>query len=122
MATLCERVELKPGGEADVIGIFQRVGGPLPALLECQAVVAMASGASTTTLHVRLEILLPGGQAHELWSDEVRFRGDERIRAIATNLRVRLDEPGLYWFDVYLGEHRATRFQLRVEPEQTATT
>jgi hypothetical protein len=53
---------------------------------------------------------------------EVTFRGEEHGETIVSRLSLVIGDPGLYWFDVLVGERLLSRFPFRVVYEPLEAT
>jgi hypothetical protein len=136
VAVLCEHVIEAKDGSLSLIRIVDRVqqtttGADVPAQmppvsLDLWAVVCLRSDEARGRHTVHLRIEKPSGEQLQSLEFPVLFEGEERT----VNLLIRLaplvlDDEGLYWFDVLLGEVGApplTRIPLRVtyQPQRTA--
>ena len=124
-AFLCEKVLTEADGVASAIRIVDRinrtVAGPdapremEPFDHELTLFLNMKSGAARGPMELIVRWQKPSGESPTPMNQTVNFEGDdERGVGVIANLKLRVDMPGLHWFDVFLDGHRVTRIPLRV--------
>ena len=125
VAVLCEKVLVERDGVFSAIRLVDRinrsaVGAEAPAVMEpfdYQLYMFLSfkseSARGPMTLDVRME--KPSGSSVSPTHQTVNFEGDdERGINLVTDVRIRFEEPGLYWFHVFLDSQRMTRIPMRV--------
>ena len=124
-AFLCEKILQEADGVASAIRIVDRVnhivGAPNPPQImepfehELTLFVGFKSGSARGPMALELRAQKPSGESSSPFRQTVNFEGDdERGINVIGLLKLRLDIPGLHWFDVFLDGHRVTRIPLRV--------
>lgn len=124
-AVLCEKVLQEKDGVASVIRIVDRfiitASGAQPPekmppwTITTTAFLSFKSGFAKGSQTVKLIPRDPSGRpiAPEVLLP-VFFEGDDRGANLIVNVSLRIEEEGLYWFDVLLGERLMTKIPLRV--------
>jgi len=134
-ALLCERVLHEADGVLSLIRVIDRVThsavGPQPPLemppveIDLWAVIVLKSDEARGRHTVTVRPEKPSGEQMAATELPVLFEGEERGAAVVLNLKLALDQEGLYWFDVILDEQptRLTRIPLRLvyQPQKIAT-
>jgi hypothetical protein len=132
---LCERVLHEADGVLSLVRIVDRVTqsavGPQPPLemppvaVDLWAVIAVKSDQARGRHTVTIRPEKPSGEQMAATEMPVLFEGEERGAALVLNLKLTLDQEGLYWFDVILDDQpaRLTRIPLRLvyQPQKIAT-
>ena len=125
VAVLCEKVLQEKDGVASVIRIVDRfiltASGPAPpekmppTTITTTAFLSFKSGFAKGSHTVKLVPKDPSGRsAGPEALLPVFFEGEDRGANIIVNVNFRVQEDGLYWFEVLLGERLMTRIPLRV--------
>ena len=124
-AILCEKVLIEQDGVASAIRIVdrvtQQVSGPQPPDAmepfehELTLYLTFKSGAARGPFRLEIRLQKPSGESPAPFTQTLNFEGDdERGVNIINRFQIRVEMPGLHWFDVYLEGHRITRIPLRV--------
>ncbi len=124
-AFLCEKVLTDTDGARSAIRIIDRVirtasGASPPETMEpfnfpVILFLRFQSGSSRGLLELEVRVLKPVGEFPTQLRRTISFEGDDDSSTdMVGNLHLWLDQPGLYWFDVYLENVRVTRIPLRV--------
>ena len=124
-AFLCETVLTEANGMASVIRIMDRlnhtvVGPEPPDIMEpfdyrLTVFMSFKAGAARGPMVLELRFQKPSGESPTPFRQTVLFEGDdERGVQIVGALNLRIETPGLHWFDAYLDNQRVTRIPLRV--------
>jgi hypothetical protein len=131
-AFLCERLLNEQDNVKSAIRIIDRitrgVTGPEPPETmepfeqEMTIFLRFKSGWARGSFQLRLEVVKPSGDGTTLTRQTVIFEGEEdRGVDIVGPMRMRVEMPGLYWFEVYLNEVLITRIPFRVVYTTTIT-
>ena len=123
-AVFCERVLLEQDGVASIIRIVDRLVsqavGPDPPekmpLLQTQIslFICLKSGFAKGSYYINVEGTSPTGRRINIGSFPVLLEGDDRGVNIAGMADLRVDEEGLYWFDIRFEKRFLTRIPLRI--------
>lgn len=124
-AVLCEKVLVEGDGVASIIRMIDRLnrtaaGADPPAEMEpfdyqFYLYVSFKAGSARGTMPLEVRVQKPSGSSSPPFHSTLNFEGDdERGVSAITDLRLRVDTPGLYWVDIYLDHQRVTRIPLRV--------
>ena len=122
---LCERVLQEADGVASAIRIVDRINhavvGPNspeemePFDYEITLFVSFKAGSARGPMLLEIRLQKPSGTSSSPFRSNVNFEGDdERGVNIVGIIKIRLETPGLHWFDVFLDGHRVTRIPLRL--------
>jgi hypothetical protein len=132
MAVLCEKVLQEKDGVLSAIRVIDRIvstaSGPEaparmpPVAIRLTALLSFRSGIARGSYTVTLRPQAPSGRALPALALPVHFEGEDRGANLVLNLDSVLDEEGVYWFDVLLGEQRLTRMPLRVIYQRMTVT
>ena len=123
IAALCETVLLEPTGVLSLIRIVDRItisatpgaSASMPLTqINLKAVIALKSDTARGRAMVGLRPQKPSGIYLEGIVSPVLFEGEDRGSNIITDLRMEIDEEGLYWFDVLVDDRVVTRMPLRI--------
>jgi hypothetical protein len=124
MAVLCQRVEPRPDGTVDVLGIVDGVviepEGTDPLGLHPDARVALTALVSLRAGEVRgahrlaLVGLYPSGREGPAFQRQVEFTDAAPAASLIVPVDLEIHEPGVYAFDVRFDDRRLTRMQLWV--------
>ena len=90
------------------------MGQGTPRALRTWLVVALKAGEAKGRHVVKLAVESPSGNRSPLPDADVLFEGPDRGVNLVMNLQLGIQEEGLYWIDIFLGEDRLTRIPLRV--------
>ena len=124
-AVLCEKVLTEADGVKSAIRIIDRINHS-PAVAETAAPMApfdiqlslllkFKSGSARGPMSLEVRFTKPSGESPTPVQQTVNFEGeDDRGIDIVAGLRLKVDQAGLHWFDVYLEGERVTRVPLRV--------
>jgi hypothetical protein len=133
-AVFCEQVLQEQDGVLSLIRIVDRithsaVGPDIPEQMpqvpiNLRAVITLKSGDSRGRHQVTIRPEAPSGQQLDPVTLPVLFEGEDRGVNLVVQLGLVVDQEGLYWFDVLLGNRILTRMPLRVvyAPTRTADT
>ena len=124
-ALLCEKVLDEKDGVKSAIRIIDRVtrtyvGPNPPAEMEpfdydVVLLIKFKSGWARGVHTVKIQTAKPSGELTPEIINSVLFEGEEdRGIDIIGNMRIRLDQTGIYWIYVYLNDIRITQIPLRV--------
>jgi hypothetical protein len=124
-AFLCEKVLTDTDGARSAIRIIDKVirtvsGPSTPETMEpfnypVILFLRFQSGLARGPLELEVRVLKPVGEFPTQLRRTMSFEGDDGGSVdMVGNLLLWLDQPGLYWFDVYLDNVRVTRVPLRV--------
>jgi hypothetical protein len=133
LAVICEKVLTEQDGVISVIRVIDRIINTVAGLdvpeqmppmdLAFVLVVTLKSDAARGRHTVKLRPETPSG--HQLPEHEIPilFEGEDRGTNIIVNFGIRVEEEGLYWFDVFLDDNQLlTRIPLRIvyQPQRIA--
>ena len=124
-ACLCEKVLVEQDGVKSAIRIIDRITrtvvGPEPPPemepfdYDFTFLIKLKSGWARGVFAVRLELVKPSGERLPPFTQNVLFEGDEdRGVDIVGHMRVRLDQTGIHWVHVYVGDRHFTQIPFRV--------
>lgn len=124
-AFLCERVLVETDSVKSAIRIIDRVtrtvtGPTAPETMDpfdhpLALFLRFKSGSARGPMVLEVRAEKPSGESPTPLCQTINFEGeDDRGIDFVGNITIRLDQPGLYWFNVYLGGVRLTRIQLRI--------
>jgi hypothetical protein len=134
-ATLCERVLQESDGVLSLIRLIDRIthsamgtNPPVempPFEVDFWAVISFRSDEARGRHSVAFRPEKPSGEQLAATEQPVLFEGEERGAVLVFNLKMTVDQEGLYWFDILLDDQQAplTRIPLRViyQPQKIAT-
>ena len=125
MAVFCEKVLQERDGVLSVIRIIDRVirtvTGPNPPEVmppldyQLTAVITLKSGRARGGVQVEIEPEMPSGLKMPRNTMTAQMEGNERGQNLIMNIQMRFDEPGVYWFSVYVDKRLITRMPLTVQ-------
>ena len=124
-ALLCEKVLTEQDGVKLAIRIIDRVtrtvAGPSPPEdmapfdYEVTLLLRLKSGRARGGKPLRIVLVKPSGGSSTPLHQTISFEGeDDRGWDVVVNMRIRIEEPSVYWFQVYLDDVRLTQVPLRV--------
>lgn len=124
-ACLCEKVLEEQDGVKSAIRIIDRVihavVGPSPPdemepfPYDVFLLIKLKAGSARGTMPLTVRLIKPSGESPSPITTDLYFEGeDDRGIDVAAKMTIRFEQPGLYWFDVSLGDERLTRIPLRV--------
>ncbi len=124
-ALLCERILGEVDGVKSVIRIVDRVtrravGTAPPAEMESfeyalSLYIRFKSGAARGSMTLQIKMVKPSGESPAPLTNTVVFEGeDDRGVDIEAELKLKLDQTGLYWFFIILNGVTLTRVPFRV--------
>ena len=124
-AVLCERILTEADGVVSAIRIVDRINHVVaspnppetmePFDYEMTLFVSFKAGSARGPMPLVIRVQKPSGTSSSPFRQTVNFEGDdERGINVVGIMKMRLDTPGLHWFDLFLGEHRVTRIPLRL--------
>ncbi len=124
VAALCEKVLQEASGVLSLIRIVDRmtistqgVGAPEempPGTVSITAVISLKSGQARGSDSVMIRLERPSGVKTQIGTFPVFFEGEDRGSNIIFDLALFVEEQGLYWFDVLIGDRLLTRMPLRI--------
>ena len=124
-AFLCERVLIEADGVKSAIRIVDRINHQ-PVVSETAAgmepfdfrlflLLRFKSGSARGPMQLEVRFVKPSGESPPPLKQTVNFEGeDDRGIDIVARFDLKLDQAGLFWFDVLLENERVTRIPLRV--------
>jgi len=122
-ALICERLLMEQDGVASAIRIIDRIffgedqdGNLITPNYPFTIYLNLKSGAARGSFPVKVQMEKPSGERAEIIEASVLFEGEDRGANVVVQTVFEPDHPGLYWFDVLLGdsEEPVTRIPLRV--------
>lgn len=124
-AFLCEKVLQEKDGVTSVIRIVDRInraviGPELKTEMEpfdhnLFLYLTFKAGKARGPMELNIRLEDPSGASKSPLTQTVNFEGDdERGVNIVADFRLRIQLPGLHWFDIFLDRVRVTRIPLRV--------
>lgn len=137
VATICERVLNESDGVLSLIRVVDRITQTAtgtepprempPVDLNAWVVVSLKSDGARGRHTIKLRPEKPSGEQLPSMEMPVLFEGEERGAALVLNLRMQLDQEGLYWFDVIHDEANQkvlSRIPLRIiyQPQRMSTS
>lgn len=125
VATFCEQVIEEKSGVLSLIRMVDRINvtasGPTvpesmpPQTLKWFLVISMRTGAARGTHTIKIEPELPSGIRQSPLLLSVHFEGGENQgQNVVTKINMPLQEPGLYWFRIYLDDQFLTQVPVEV--------
>ncbi len=130
-ALLCEKVLEEKDSALSAIRIVDRIilnasgpGAPekMPPLpVQLTALISFKSGFAKGNFTVKVRPVSPSQQKIQGMDFPIFLEGDERGANVIVNLGMTLNEDGLYWFDVLLGDRLLTRMPLRIIYQRMTT-
>lgn len=124
-ACFCDMVIRDDSGAFSLIRVIDTLthteGGPTPPPVmpavpyPLKLVLFLKSGKARGRYDLRIVPELPTGGTREPVTVTVHFEGEEKGHNVVMNIKFDFEIEGLYWFDVYLAEHRITRIPFRVK-------
>ena len=123
-ATFCEQVLQEASGVLSLIRIVDRMTttstGPTapenmpPAQLNWMLGITLKSGDARGSHPVKIVPQLPSGETLQPITLSVHLEGENRGQNIVTKVDMRLEMPGIYWFQIFFDEHLMTKVPLEV--------
>ena len=128
-ALLCEKVLEEKDGVKSAIRIIDRVTrtmvGPdasptlQPFDYSMSLLIRLKSGHVRGVYTIKVNLVKPSGESFQMMQLPVHFEGEEdRGVDVAGQIQMRIEEPGLYWFEISLQDRGAdellTRLPFRV--------
>ncbi|MEW6141849.1 MAG: hypothetical protein AB1597_01660 [Chloroflexota bacterium] len=124
-ALICEKLLTERDGVTSAIRIIDRlthyeVGPNPPATMPAfnwkgSLLILFKSGRARGPMTLRVPLEKPNGTRVAGLPNVINFEGeDDRGVELKTDIEIRLDMPGLYWFHVTLDDVELTRMPLRV--------
>lgn len=124
-AFFCEKVLVEQDGVKSAIRIIDRVIhqalGPEPPTemepfeYELSLFIRFKSGRARGTRTIDVQMVKPSGESRLVTKFPVLFEGeDDRGIDSVGIIRLKFDQTGLYWFNIYLDAIRVTRVPFRV--------
>jgi hypothetical protein len=124
-AFICEKVLQESDGIKSAIRIIDRLNrhvSSLKAPMEMEAFehemflfIRFKSGSARGPMAFQLKMVKPSGESPIPFRSTVIFEGeDDRGVDIVTQMRIKFDQAGLYWFWVSLNEIMITRIPFRI--------
>lgn len=124
VAALCEKVLQDNEGRMSMINVVDRwtvnTSGPdapeqMPqATITATMVLVFKSGLFRGAASVKVVVIKPNGERGPEVTFPALFEGEDRGVGIISNTNFVLDEPGLYWINVYVQDELKTRMPLRL--------
>lgn len=124
LAVFCENVIEDRQGVLSIIRIIDRTivtaSGPdapekmPPVPLDARMVLGFKAGFAKGSYSVRIRPTGPDGKPLPEVIVPMHLEGDDRGHNIILPLRMALDQEGLYWFEIYVGETLVTRMPFRL--------
>ena len=124
-AIICEKVLVEQDGVKSAIRIVDRVTrqtvGPNPPQemepfdYDMTMLIRFKSGRARGNYPLEIQLVKPSGESPTPFRQTILLEGEEdRGMDIVTNMRIRFDQAGIYWFNIILDEVRLTRIPFRV--------
>ena len=125
MAVFCEKVLEERDGVISVIRVIDRINEtasgpnapeampPFEALLT--AVITLKSGKARGGVQVEIEPEGPSGLKKPRAVMTAQMEGNERGQNLIMNIQMRFEEPGPYWFSVYIDGQLITKIPFSVQ-------
>ena len=123
-AVFCEKVLIEKDGVPSIIRVVDRImmtaSGAAPpekmplTTLNVTAFIALKSGFAKGNMEIKLIGHKPSQQVFATTTLPVFLEGDEHGANAVLEVAMQVNEDGLYWFDVLIGERLVTRMPLRV--------
>lgn len=124
-ALLCEKVLMEQDGVKSAVRIIDRVtrtatGHTPPTAMEpfdyeVTLLLKLKSGSARGSYPLRVNLVKPSGESFAPLEQTIYFEGeDDRGIDLIASIRIKLELPGVYWFEVFLGEALLTRIPFRV--------
>jgi hypothetical protein len=120
-ALLCEKVLQEVDGVKSAIRIVDRIIRKNPAMEmepfdhEINLFVRFKSGQARGPMPLQIRLTKPSGESPNPARNNILFEGeDDRGVDIVVAMHMRLDQVGLYWFVISLGDTEITRIPFRV--------
>jgi hypothetical protein len=124
-AVICEKILEERDGVKSAIRMVDRltrtVVAPSPPAqmepfeYEFALLVRFKAGAARGPYELMVRLTKPSGESPPPMRDTLHFEGeDDRGVDVNAGMRIKFDETGVYWFDVYLADTRITRVPFRV--------
>jgi hypothetical protein len=124
IAALCEKALQDNEGRISLINVVDRwtinASGPevpeqMPqASIQVTMVLSFKSGFFRGAASVKVTVIKPDGEKGPEVVFPALFEGDDRGVGIITNTNFILDDPGLYWINIYVQDELKTRIPLRL--------
>lgn len=123
-ATFCEQVLQEASGVLSLIRIVDRMtttsSGPdapeemPPAQLDWTLVITLKSGVAQGSHAVKIVPQLPSGETLSPVTLSAHLEGNNRGQNLITKMNMRLEVPGVYWFQIYVDDQLMTKVPLEV--------
>ena len=124
MSVFCEKVLQERDGVISVVRVIDRVNrtaaGPdapdaMPSFdYQLTAVITLKAGRARGGVQVEIEPELPSGLRQPRAAMTAQMEGNERGQNLIMNLQMKFEEPGVYWFNVYVDGRLITRMPFTV--------
>ena len=124
VAAFCEQVIEDKSGVLSLIRIVDRMNiiaqGPTapeqmpPANLNWFLVLIMKSGEARGSHPIRIELETPSGIRSQSISFSAHFEGGNRGTQTISQLNMRLETPGIYWFRIHIDDQFMTQVPVEV--------
>ena len=124
MAVFCQKLDRKPDGTVDVVGVVDGVSltppgdepqPEGPAIIRLLGVVSLRAGESRGRHTISLRAHFPDGALGATLTRHVEFTDRAPGATIGFPLELEARETGTYWFDVGCDDRLLTRIPLVVE-------
>ena len=124
-AIICEKVMVEQDGVKSAIRIIDRVIrqaiGPNPPQemepfeYDATLLLRFKSGRARGTYPLEIQLIKPSGESATPLKQTILFEGEEdRGMDIVTNMKIKFDLTGIYWFNILLNDVCLTRIPFRV--------
>jgi len=123
-ALFCERVLDEKDNVLSLVRVVDRftvtASGPqapkdMPAIPQrLLAVVMLISGLAKGPEEVRLEMERPDATTKDVWIGTVHMEGGQKGQNLILNFQETFELAGVYWFNLYVGEHLLTKMPVEV--------
>ena len=131
-ALLCETVLTEASSVISAIRIVDRINraaigseppsGMEPFTYKLTLLLVFKAGSARGPMQLEIRLQKPSGESQAPVNQTLNFEGDdERGVNVIAEMNLRIDMPGLHWFDIYLEQQRMTRIPLRVVYQITQT-
>ena len=125
MAVFCEKVLQEKDGVVSAIRIIDRINqtatGPnapqamAPFDYQLTGLITLKSGSARGGVQVEIEPEMPSGLRKPRVTMTAQMEGNERGQNLIMNMKMRFEEPGVYWFNVYVDGRLITKMPLGVQ-------
>ena len=131
-ACFCEKVILDKEDVFTLVRVVDQIildiAGPAPPdhmppldVPPIKLALCLKSGDARGRVTLRIDLSSPNGEVKRGQELSLNLEGEHRGQAVVTDIRLRLQYEGVYWFDVWCDEQLLTRIPLRVVYRRVST-